>query len=362
MTDPVLAYIFQGQLHLERDGGGQVVESAFGRSLRDRAAQIYNRHAWKTQGRGGQSLSRALRMPDMADPGEFRIAVTSVARGWQAGELMYTLETDEISGVFVRDSEGVEKRLFHTADFRARHPDPSPDGSAIALSVSHRNGMANLAVLKPDGSDLNEVTDGESMDEAPRWVPGAGRRLVFQSAGMARDLRGRYSHMGPSCVQQLDLDSGEMTCLAQDAGFDFLWPRMAPDGALYYIRRPYNNPIKKPNPAAVAGQTMLMPFRILFGIFKFFELMAMARAGRLPQPEKDAPETSGKTPASWLLMRQPAGGGTAETVAEAARSFDLANNGSLLYSDGLDAYRIPAGGGSPQKVLAGAQIDLIAAL
>src|SRR5580698_6192998 len=114
---PLLAYISQGHLHLERDGGGEILESPFGLSLRDRAVQIRNRNAWKLRGRGGQSLSRALKLPAEPDLSEFRIAVTSVTRGLKPGELLYTLETDEISGVFARDDVGVEKRLFHTADF-----------------------------------------------------------------------------------------------------------------------------------------------------------------------------------------------------------------------------------------------------
>ena len=118
MTNPFLAYISQGQLYVQGDGASQILESPFGRSLR-LAIQIYNRNVWKTQGRGGQALSSAVRACPERDPGEFRIAITSVARGLNPGELLYTLETDEISGVFARSDGGVEQRLFHTADFRA---------------------------------------------------------------------------------------------------------------------------------------------------------------------------------------------------------------------------------------------------
>ena len=263
MTDPIVAFISQGQLSLQAGGGGQILESPFGNSLRDRAVQIYNRHAWKTQGPGGQSLSRALRTPTERDPSEFRIAITSVTRGTHPGELLYTLETDEISGVFSRGAEGIEKRLFHTADFRIRHLDAHPDGAEIAASVFLRNGMANLAVLKADGSDLTEVTDGESVDQAPRWAPGPGRRLVFQSSGMGRDAVGRFARQGASAIQQLDLDSGQISCLAQDDGFDFVGPRVAGDGSLYYIRRP--NPVNAPPPVSpwfALLQTVLLPFRI----------------------------------------------------------------------------------------------------
>jgi hypothetical protein len=57
VPSPLLAYISHGQIHLQGDDSGEILESPFGRSLRDRAMQISNRNAWKTQGRGGQSLS-----------------------------------------------------------------------------------------------------------------------------------------------------------------------------------------------------------------------------------------------------------------------------------------------------------------
>jgi hypothetical protein len=358
---PSLAYISQGQLHLERDGSGEILESPFGLSLRDRAVQIQNRNAWKVRGRGGQSLSRALRMPTEPDLTEFRIAITSVARGCNPGELLYTLETDEISGVFVRDADGIEKRLFHTADFRACHLDAHPDGSEVAVSIQHAGTMANLAVLKTDGSGLTEITDGESLDQAPRWVPGPGRRLVFQSAGLARDSRLRVAGAGPFAVHLLDLDSNEMQCLAQDPKFDFLGPRIDSDGTLYYIRRPFHNGPQPVNPWAALYRTVLLPFRILWVTAMLIDFFVERGTGQPLFFAKSDGKKPPKTPSSWLLMRQKPTL-DAETIAEGAQSFDLSGDGSVIYSNGVDIYRLPPDGGSAEKMLSGAGIDLIAAL
>lgn len=361
MPHPLLAYISCGRLHLESEGGGEILESAFGCSLRDRAIQIHNRNAWKLQGRGGQSLSRALHLPAEREPSPFRIAISSVSRGLNPGELLYTLETDDISGVFFRDSAGVERRLFHTADFRARHVDPHPAGGEVAVSTFRPDGTANLAVLKTDGSDLTEVTDGDSVDQAPRWVPGPGRRLVFQSAGVARDPGARLSGYGPSAVQQLDLDTGAISCLAQDAKFDFLWPRIDSDGTLYYIRKPSDNAPQQVDPWAALHATALLPFRILWVIFRLLGMFADRRTAQALASGKATSEKAIQTPSSWLLMRQEAGE-EAKMMAEGARSFDLSGDGSLIYSNGFDVYRISANGGRATKVLSGPGIDLIAAL
>uniref|UniRef100_Q020R7 Uncharacterized protein n=1 Tax=Solibacter usitatus (strain Ellin6076) TaxID=234267 RepID=Q020R7_SOLUE len=363
MTDHQLAYISQGQLHLQRygEGEGELLESPFGRSLKDRAIQIHNRNAWKLQGRGGQSLSRALHSPADRDPAAFRITITSVARGLHPGHLFYTLETDETSGVFTRDAAGLETRLFHTADFRARHLDPHPDGSEVALSIHHRNGLANLALLKSDGTGLTEITEGESVDQAPRWVPGPGRRLVYQSAGMARDPQARFSGFGPSSIRQLDLDTGDVSCLAQDDNFDFLWPRIAAGGELYYIRKPNGLAPQPVVPWVALKATLALPFRILWLIAKLFEISLAHCTGQPLVPPTAAPKAV-RTPSSWLLMRQPPGAAEAQTIAEGALSFDLAADGSVIYSTGIDVFRIPPNGAPAARILAAVGIDLVAAL
>jgi hypothetical protein len=236
------------------------LESPFGRSLRDRAAEIHNRHAWKTQGRSAQFMRGMLWPEDGHDPSHFRIAITSVTRGLKPGEVYYCLETDEISGVFVVDATGFEQRLFHTADFRVRSVAIHPDGSVIAVSVMHQNMTANLAILNAEGSDFREISEGDSVDLAPRWAPGPDRKLVFQSAGLGRDASGRFTGLGPFAIQQLDLESGEIQTLAEEAESDLLGPQMSADGALYYIRRPWANKPKAVNPFTIVKDTLFFPF------------------------------------------------------------------------------------------------------
>ncbi len=390
MTDPCLAYIAQGKLHVQRDGGPQTMESAFGRSLRDRAIEIHNRHAWKSQGRGAQYMRGVLWAGTERDPGDFRIAVTSVTRGRNPGEVLYTLETDEISGVFALDATGFEQRLFHTADFRVQDIDVHPDGAAIAVSVRHKNGTANVAVLNQDGTDFTEVSEGDSVDRAPRWVPGSSRRLIFQSAGAGRDTGGRFSQFGPFAVHQLDLDSGEISCLAEDAKFDLLGPQMAGDGALYYIRRPYANGQPAINVFGAVTDMALLPFRLLFAVFQFVNFFSVKYTGRPLSTsagaakktqdvkrmmvwgnlidaehaaredgldEQDAPSM---VPSSWQLVRQSPDG--KEVLAKGVLSFHIARDGSVIYTNGSAIHRIQAKGERATRILVGTMIEQVAAL
>jgi len=390
MTEPCLAYIAQGKLHLQRDGGPQTVESAFGRSLRDRAVQIHNRHAWKAQGRGAQYMRGVLWAGTERDPVEVRIRVTSVTRGRNPGEVLYTLETDEISGVFALDATGFEQRLFHTADFRVQDIDVHPDGGGIALSAHYRNGMANVAVLNVDGSDFTEVSEGDSVDQAPRWVPGTERQLVFQSAGAGRDAGGRFSEFGPFAVHRLDLDSGEISCLAEDAKFDLLGPQMAGDGALYYIRRPYANGQPAINPFLAITDIALLPFRLLYAVFQFVNFFSVRYTGRplstsggaakksqdvkrmmvwgnLIDAERAAQEdrlgeqdAPSMVPSSWQLVRQSPDG--TEVMAKGVLSFHIARDGSVIYTNGSAVHSIQPNGERPARILVGSMIEQVAAL
>ena len=385
-----LAYLAQGKLHLHGEGAPQTVESPFGRSLRDRAAQIHHRHAWKTQGRSAQFMRGMLWPAQESDPAEFRIAITSVTRGRTEGELLYSLETDEISGVFAVNAEGVEQRLFHTADFRVRGIAVHPDGGAIAVSVFHHNMTANIAVLNVEGADFSEASEGDSVDLAPRWAPGPRRRLVFQSAGLGRDAAGRFSGLGPFTVQQLDLDSGELECLAEEPESDLLGPQVTADGTLYYIRRPYASTRVAFDPWSVVKDTALFPFRMSYAIFQFFNFFSMRYTGRPLSTSRGAAQRApdlkqmmvwgnlidadravrenrlgdadapSLVPASWQLVRQSAGG--KKVLARGVLSFDIARDGAILYSNGSAVHRTEPAGDTAERVLVGSMIEQVAAL
>lgn len=391
MAHQQLAYLAQGKLHLQGDNGSHTLESAFGRSLRERAAQIQHRHAWKTQGRGAQFMTGALWPQQGRDPGEFRIAITSIASGREPGELLYSLETEDISGIFRVDGNGVEQRLFHTADFRVRHVALDPSGSSIAASIFRNNFTSNLAVLQMEGAEWLEATDGDSFDIAPRWVPGPHRRLVFQSAGLGRDGNGRFCGLGPFGVQQLDLESGVIECLAEEPDHDLLGPQRTAEGGLYYIRRPHHSIQRKVSPVSALRDTALFPFRLGFAVFQFFNFFSMRYTGKPLATSKGAmqrqpdlkqmlvwgnlidadraarengpadTEAPDLVPPSWQLVRRSSDGAT-EVLATSVLSFDIAVDGSVLYSNGSSIRCITPTGSRSERILVGSMIEQVTAL
>lgn len=198
-----------------------------------------------------------------------------------SGALLYSMETDAVSGIFLVDAEGVETRLFHTADFRVRHATLHPDGGTLAATAFHKDGMrSNIAVLPVQGTDFTEVTEGDSFDQVPRWVPGARRRLVFQSSGIGRDAAGRFAGIGPCAVQQLDLDSGELDDIASENGRDLLQPCQSEDGSLYYIRKPYETGIRDTTLLGSFKDAAMFPFRLARAVFLYFNVFSMMYSGK----------------------------------------------------------------------------------
>jgi hypothetical protein len=230
-----------------------------------------------------------------------------------------------------------------------------------------------------EARDLAEVTEGDSLDQAPSWMPGHPDELVFQSSGIARGSDGRVAALGPSAVKHLDLSRGEVTTLAEDARHDYLAPKADSQGNLFFIRRPYGR--------AQAGSLwaglldlLLLPFRLLRALLSWLNFFSVRYSGKplttaggpkregadlkqmmvwgnLIDAEQAAREslargddTADLVPASWQLMRQAKNGQTT-LLAKGVLAFDCDASGRLVYSNGSAVYQLAPGGGRERLLL-----------
>jgi hypothetical protein len=365
-----IVYLSNGRLFAKSDDDGAAaspIESPFALSIRQRAFELQRRHAWKSQGRGATFLSgAALWGADRNDPMQMRIDITGVCRGADDGELFYALQSPDISGVLRRAAaSSVEMRILHTSDFQVGSIAAQEGTGRLAMTIRHRGG-STIAVMGADGAEFAEVTQGESMDESPSWVPNAPARVVFQSAGIAVNAQGRVAGLGAYAIQMLDLESGRMTPILEDAKMDFLGPKVGGDGALHYIRRPYTLGKAKFNLFHFAEAVLLFPFRLIYAIFQFLNFFTMrytgkplAKSGPGAERTADLPadmmlwgnlvearksmlakddDSAGLVPASWELCRQTKDS-LPEVLAKGVLSFDLEDGGSIVYSNGRAIFR-----------------------
>ena len=368
-----VAWLAQGKIRVKTgDAAPRTVESRFGADIRERAVKAQQRNAWKTGGEGSKFLAGAMLWGKITqDPAAIRVSITSLCRGKEPGQMLYSLETDDLCGVLQLEQFGVEeRRLWNKNDKRLERLAVSERGE-VACAVRHQFGTANLAIRLNDESGFGEVTEGDSYDTAPSWVPGEERKVVYQSAGVGRDRNGNPVGLGPFAIHLIEVDKGELSTLAEHPKFDFLTPRLTADGTLFYIRRPYRTGPDL-RPLAVLKDVVLFPFRLVYAVFQFLQFFSMNYTGKklttaggtktremdlkrmmiwgnMVTAAKETPteEPADLVPKSWELIRRRPDGAD-EILARGVLAFDLAPDGSAFYTNGNAIFhRLPDGSVRP---------------
>ena len=374
-SDLTIAWLAQGKIRLKQGAApARTIESRFGQTIRERAVKAQQRHSWKTQGSEEKFLAGAMlwgRSP--RDPAAIRLTITSLCQGAAAGQVLYSLETDELCGILQLEEFGAdERRLWNKNDKRIDHLHLSANGE-LACSVRHEFDTANIAVRVSEESGFSEVTEGDSVDTAPHWIPGSERQLVFQSAGVGRNREGHFAGLGPYAIQKLDIDSGELTSLRENSGYDFLTPRMTAEGALYFIRRPFLTG-REIHPLRLMKDIFLFPFRLIYALFHYLQFFSMRYTGKKlssggaqskeldlqqmmiwgnrvsAQAKRNQKEAAALVPNNWELVRSVAGQDD-EVLAKGVLAFDLCSDGTVVYSNGSAIFRRNAKGETERLVV-----------
>jgi hypothetical protein len=383
------AYLSGGKLYLKLGRASVLaVASEFGQAARERVLQMQKRNGWKQKNLMGNLLSAAGSGDNsQQDRQVLPVAVRGICPTSNDG-LLYTLEAGEIGGIFTlglpdrslpdRD-RAKEKRLFHSADFKVEHVDFHEQHQLIACAVIRKDGTANIATMAVDAVHLGEVTEGDAIDLAPKWIPGSRKAIVFQSAGVSRDGAGYVIEHRHSTIEQLDFDSHEVNTLVSDPQYDLLAPQMTADGTLYYIRRPYLPMRQRVRFWHTLKEFLLMPLRLLAAIFEWLNFFTRRYTGKallMPhQPPQRGlgqmlflgrlvdvgaevernrnfgdPDSPSLIPRSWQLVEQLPNQ-EPETIACGVLAFDVGADGSIVYSNGSAVYGIHPGGVAERLVV-----------
>ena len=362
--------ITRGELWLRGGGAAPVqIESPFARELIQREANSRRTTSWKHAereeskgmlsgaalwGRGGPGGAMA--------PARFQ----HVCRGGPR-TIYYVLSVGRSIGLFRYElDEKREVRLFHRQHTPILGMAYVPETRHLVLAVGQPDGTAQLEVFDEEGNAKGAITGGDSLDAAPAAMPGATSTLVYQSCGVARHAEsGVVVAMAHSTVNWLDYKSAEMDSLLDDPEWDYIVPRIAADGTLYAIRRPVEKPAHERAGGAIKD-TLMMPLRLgkaVFGYLNFFSMiygkepLRSAGGPRTPELDQDLgqlwlhgrmielskvrndPQYAGNlVPGSWQLIAQEGRRASPRVVASHVAHFDLAPDGTVLYSNGYDIF------------------------
>ena len=390
------AYLSGGRLYLKLGQANvQTIISEFGQAVQQREAQMQRRNSWKQKNVTPSFLPAGMGQDRQQDR-QIPIAVQGVCPT-SADRLLYTLEAGEVGGIFTLErfatavqiggaaapephQQTREKRLFHSADFKVDRVDFHPEYQLIACAAIAKDGTANIATMPVNAVHLALATEGDSIDLAPKWIPGFRRAIVFQSAGIGRDGSGQIIEQKHSTIEQLDLDRQEVITLASDPKYDLLSPQMTADGTLYYIRRPYRSLRQRVRLSQVLKDLFSIPARLFTAVFAWLNFFTRSHTGKslLPasqsQPhvnrhqmlvlgrlvdvttemernrrfgDADSPSL---VPRSWELIeqfphREP------KIIGQGVLAFDIGADGQIVYSNGSAIYGVLPGGVAQRLVV-----------
>ena len=368
-----VAYLTNGQLFCRETGGElRQVHSAYAQEVMDRQERSRERQSWKQGTSFGIAAGGSMRN---FEAGDVPLLMTSAAFE-KNGDLLYFLKDVSIGGLFRREAAtGNEQRVLLKQNLHLSDLSPSPDGAWVAACARQTAGVANIVMVKNDGSGLRELTGGDSVDCAPAWIPGVPNRLLFQSSGLARDAEGYIVAQGPASIQKLDLESGKVSPILDDPNYDHLKPRVAPTGELLFIRRPYEAP--RYGYGSMLADTLLFPFRLLRAAFHYLNFFSLTysrkpltsangpmvkadvknlllqgrrvdaeKAMRSARPVQGVPSL---VPDSWELVSRDQQGRD-RVLATNVASYDIGHEGAVIYSNGQGIF-VLGQDGAPHLVL-----------
>ena len=278
-----IACLAEGQLWVLRgdDKPQEQITSSFAASLKEKLLKMRKRNEWKEKGSSGTLFgSGELWGASTYDPSYMQVAITGVARGEGENVFYFVVQADDICGLFTYDlAESEEQRLHHGTDLIIHTIDSANDEGEMVCSISRDEGLHNLALFQPKkGGGFREITEGDSLDTYPRWVPGR-RQVVYQTAGIGRSRDGDWVETAPCEIARLDFDDGEVTTLFANQSHDFLLPQMDANGNLYCIRRPYQ-PVRNHSFLNSLKDVALFPVRLVQGIFGFLNFFTSTFSGK----------------------------------------------------------------------------------
>lgn len=361
-----VAFISSGKLFCKSgDGAVTQIASPYIQDIEDRLARSKERHAWKEN--TSFQVSASGQMKQFAADGA-NIAVTS-ALFHKERSLLYFLRDQGIGGLFSYDlATGVETRILHKQHLDLTDLNLDAAGTSVLCASAAKNGASNIATLDIEGNRFRELTGGDTVDSAPAWIPGDPDSVLYQSAGLARNPDGYVIAQGNISIQKLNMRSGSIEPVLESAQHDFLHPRVCKHGNLHFIRRPYEAPSYSSSNFLL--DTLLFPFRLLRAVFhylNFFSLMYSRKPltgaagpavradikdiilkGRRINAEKALREgnqingIASLVPRSWELVSRNSHGAE-RVLATNVASYDLMDDGSIVYSNGRAVFMLGAG-------------------
>lgn len=364
LTTMNYAYISGGRLYVSRNGAQPVeIESAFAAQVVARHQQAMERRQWKA-GSGDSMMTRGYDLWGNGSRGgsgydSMLVRMLSVTGSPRPELIYYSLATDAVGGLFCQNLDtGEERRVFHKERYHLDDLAHHPTRNEI-LAVKRDADGSSIVITACERFDVHTVTEGDSLDLSPSWIPGEEDSFVYQSAGVGRNQSGNAIGLGPCSIIRVDMKSGRSTVLLEDEQYDYLCPRIDKEGNLYCIRRKYDRGGRALTVGETIKEFVLVPVRLVKALFGFLNMMSQIFGkesllktgvggkkeidrqevflkGRLIDLKKreNAKEEHGIAPSDWTLIKVDPSGAVSEVRGNVC-DFDWNPQSGLILTNGL---------------------------
>ena len=359
------------------------------------------RNEWKYNGTGAAFTGSAVPNASASE------AVSSIfsrvnCLGEHDGNLLYSMDIDSTNGIYRKsdDSES-EGMVLCSSSTAYREFDIKANKMVVSAAFA---GESHIGILDLRTGRFDTYTEGRVRESYPVWSGVSDDEVYFCSAGLPekdqnapeerQSPRGisdivneMYSStsviLGPSAICMLNISEGSLTEILSDDGYNFTHPYSAPDGSLYYIRKPYKNASGGKSLGCLADLFM-MPIRLFQALFGFLNVFSAKYSGKtlsrsdvkkkndselfidgnLINAERELKENArrgdknpGIIPRSWELHRRDNSG--RDTVVRAGvTAYKILDNGDILISNGSHVILIDKNG-REEKILSADGVTFI---
>lgn len=134
----------------------------------------------------------------------------------------------QVVALYAVDPDGTN--LVQLTDGESAFPAWSPDGTRIAFTLGRPDGSWQIATMAPDASDMRVLTDGPGIHEGPSWSPD-GSWIAYAYSPTLPDDPDFHT-----VIYRMNVDGSGQELLGEADTFDSE-PRISPDGSLILFQR-----------------------------------------------------------------------------------------------------------------------------
>lgn len=300
LSENTFFYISDGEPYLFDSGRETALPSGvltrYIEGVRDRA----KRNEWKESGSGAIFMGTAT--SETPESAVSSINARTLCIGFDNDRLLYSLKIDNVCGIYSKRSfrDMDEGMVLSDRSQRYGEFDTNALGD-LCVAVSFA-GETHIGIKRQGQSDCVQITEGESVERDPVWSKVNKDLIYYSSAGLERredkddeigtDIQaGMFSIYdmikdaaprahSPFSLCSIDIKKGEIAEIRSSDKFDFIKPRTANDGSLYYIKKPFENERRKTSVGGCLLDILTAPIKLIGALVGFFNIFTIKYSGK----------------------------------------------------------------------------------